>query len=140
MSSFDRGAYHAIVTLPDRLYPFRARIRGRWVRGIRAYNFALARAFRLYGPGRYGYKLSLYRSFFHVLGALFIIFGTAFVSQSFFGSAVALYLVLTLTVLFVTFQEFYLQRRIYRQLWRKGILDWFTWVVPIGLYLFTHLR
>lgn len=75
-----------------------------------------------------------------MLGALLIIFGAAFVSQSFFGSAIALYLVLFLTVLFITYQEFYLQRRIYRQLWRKGILDWFTWVVPIGLYLFTHIR
>ena len=139
-SSFDRGVYHALVTLPDRLYPFRARVRGQWVRGTAAYDAALRRAFRRYGRGKYGYSLSLYRSFFHVAGALSLIIGVAFISQALLGSEVALYLVVACTVLFITFQEFYLQRRIYRQLWRKGILDWCTWMIPMGLYLFIHLR
>ncbi len=137
---FERGLYHALVTFPDVVYPFRVRIRGQWVRGRRAYDAALRKAFRLYGVGRYGYKLSFYRGFFHLFGSLAIIFAAAFVSQYFFGSEVALYLVLALTVLFISFQEFYLQRRIYRQLWKKGIVDWFTWTLPILVYVFPHIR
>lgn len=132
--------YHALVTFPDHLYPFRCKLRGQWVRGIRSYDQALRLAFRTYGRGRYGFKLMVYRSFFHVVGALTTIFAAAFVSQKLFGNASALYVVLVLTVLFITFQEFYLQRRMYQQLWRKGILDWFAWVVPIGLYFFSFIR
>ncbi|MBU6323240.1 MAG: hypothetical protein KGI41_01170 [Patescibacteria group bacterium] len=138
--AFVKDSYHALVTLPDRMYPFRARVRGQWVRGTRAYDAALNRSFRRYGRGRYGYSLSLYRALFHLAGALLILFFAAFISQRFFGNAAALYVVLALTTAFITFQEFYLQRRIYRQLWRKGIFDWFTWLLPLGLYLFTHLH
>ncbi len=139
-SRFERGLYHALVTFPDVVYPFRVRIRGQWVRGQRAYDAALRRAFRRYGVGRYGYTLSFYRGFFHLTASLAIIFGAAFVSQYFFGSEAALYVVLALTVLFISFQEFYLQPRLYRQLRKKGMVDWATWVLPIGLYLFIHIR
>jgi hypothetical protein len=137
---YDHGVYYVLVTIPDRLYPFRARVRGQWVRGMRAYDAALRRSFRRYGYGKYGYTLSLYRGLFHLVGALIIIFGAAILSQYFFGSAAALYLVLGITAAFITFQEFYLQRRIYRQLWRKGIADWVTWMAPISLYVLTHVR
>lgn len=140
MRGHDHGFYYVLVTIPDRLYPFRARVRGEWVRGMRAYDAALRRSFRRYGYGAYGYSLSVYRGLFHLAGALLVIFGAAFLSQDFFGSAVALYVVLGLTALFITFQEFYLQRRIYRQLWRKGVVDWATWMTPISLYFFTHWR
>jgi glycosyltransferase involved in cell wall biosynthesis len=26
------------------------------------------------------------------------------------------------------------------QLWKKGIIDWLAWCVPIGIYFFTHFR
>ncbi len=132
--------YHALVVLPDVVYPFRTQVEGQWVRGRRAYDAALRRAFRRYGRGRYGYSLSLYRALFHLFGSFAILFGAAFLSQYFLGTESALYVVLALTILFISFQEFYLQRRIYRQLWRKGVFDWATWMMPIGLYLFTHLR
>jgi hypothetical protein len=43
---------------------------------------------------------------------------------------------LFLATLFITYQEFFLQRRIYRQHWSKGIMDWLVWCVPMGAYLF----
>ncbi len=137
---FEHGIYHALVVFPDVVYPFRMLVAGQWVRGRRAYDAALRRAFRRYGPGRYGYSLSLYRALFHLVGSLLILFSAAFLSEYFLGSEFALYIVLALTALFISFQEFYLQRRLYRQLWRKGVFDWATWMMPIGLYLFTHLR
>lgn len=134
------GLYHALVVLPDRLYPFKTEIEGQWVRGIRSYDATLARVQRTYGMGHYGVKLDMYRQVFHLAGSIFFLVSAAFLSQYFFGSATALYVFLVIGVLFISFQEFYLQRRTYRQLWRKGILDWLTWCVPAGLYFFTHLH
>lgn len=108
------GLYHSLVIFPDRVYPFKTEIGGQWVRGIRSYNATLARYQRKYGPGRYGFKLNFYRQLFHLVGIA--------------------------AVLLISFQEFYLHRRMYQQLWRKGIIDWLAWCIPIGLYLFFIAR
>lgn len=128
--------YDFLVTFPERLYPFANEVEGQWVRGIRSYDRALARAFRKNGHGHYGVKLELYRSVFHVLGSVAVIVLAAFLSQDVFGTKIALYTVLCLTAVFIAFQEFYLQPRTFRQLWRKGIIDWLGWVAPIVVYLF----
>jgi hypothetical protein len=130
--------YHFFVTFPDRVYPFRNEIEGQWVRGLRSYNQALERANKLYGAGHYGYVLNFYRSVFHVLGAIAVITLTTLVAQDWFGSRIALYSLLIMMGVFISYQEFFLQRRTYEQLWRKGILDWLTWCVPIGIYLLIH--
>ncbi len=130
--------YEKMVTLPDRLYPFQSRIEGQWVRGMRSYNHTLEAAFRKYGPGHYGARLVLYRSAFHVLGSIFVIFGSALIFQDAFGSRAALYAVLACTALFISFQEFYLQRRTFKQLWKKAAIDWLGWVGPMLLYIFFH--
>ncbi len=134
------GLYHALVVLPDRLYPFKTEVDGQWVRGIRSYNAVLARYQRIYGAGRYGFKLDAYRQVFHFVGSVLFLASAAYLSQYLFGSTVALYAFLFAAVLFISFQEFYLQRRTYQQLWRKGVIDWLTWCVPIGAYFFTHFR
>jgi hypothetical protein len=123
--------YHFFVTLPDRLYPFRTQIQGTWVRGVRSYNQRLARAYKHYGRGHYGYALSLYRQAFHLAGALLLIAVANFLTAG---------LVFAVTALGIGYQEFFLQRRTYQQLWRKGIADWLVWCVPIGLYFFAHLH
>lgn len=129
-------AYHFVVTLPDRVYPFGTEIQGRWVRGMQSYDKALARAYRKYGRGNYGYSLMLYRQFFHLLGSLLVIYVATFVALRLFGSTTALFLLLALATLFIAYQEFILQRRVYRQLWHKGIADWLVWSLPMGVYLF----
>jgi hypothetical protein len=134
------GLYHALVVLPDRLYPFKTEVEGQWVRGVRSYNETLARYQRIYGPGRYGYKLNAYRQIFHLAGSIFFLASAAYLSQSLFGSTIALYAFLFAAVFFISFQEFYLQRRTYQQLWRKGVLDWLAWCLPIGIYFFVYLR
>ena len=134
------GLYHALVVLPDHVYPFKTEVEGQWVRGVRSYNATLARYQRKYGAGRYGFKLDAYRQLFHLAGSILFLMGAAYFSQVLFGSTVALYAFLIAAVLFISFQEFYLQRRTYRQLWRKGILDWLTWCVPMGIYFFTRLH
>lgn len=133
------GLYHAFVVLPDRLYPFKTEVQGQWVRGIRSYNATFARYQRKYGLGHYGFKLDAYRQLFHLTGSILFLIVAAYLSQFLFGSSNALYVFLVAAILFISFQEFYLQRRAYRQLWRKGILDWLTWCVPMAIYFF-YLR
>ena len=134
------GLYHALVILPDRLFPFKTEIDGQWVRGIRSYNERLAAYQRAYGPGRYGFKLNAYRQFFHFLGSVAFLVIAAFLSSRYLGGTDAMYAFLIAAIALISFQEFYLHRRMYEQLWRKGIVDWLSWVVPMGVYFFTHFR
>ncbi|MBU6388844.1 hypothetical protein KGQ72_03160 [Patescibacteria group bacterium] len=134
------GLYHALVVLPDHVYPFRTEVEGQWVRGIRSYNATLARYQRMYGAGHYGFKLDAYRQVFHLAGSILFLVSAAYLSETLFGSTAALPAFLIAAILFISFQEFYLQRRTYRQLWRKGIVDWLTWCLPIGIYFLTQLR
>ncbi|MFM2330990.1 MAG: hypothetical protein RLZZ26_497 [Candidatus Parcubacteria bacterium] len=123
------AAYHFLVTLPDRLYPFRSEIQGKWVRGVRSYNQRLARAYKHYGRGHYGYALSLYRQAFHLAGSLVLIAAMDFFTAGF---------IFVVVVGGIGYQEFILQRRTYNQLWRKGIADWLVWCVPMGIYMWVH--
>jgi hypothetical protein len=123
--------YNFVVTLPDRLYPFRTEIGGTWVRGVRSYNQRLARAYKQYGRGHYGYALSLYRQAFHLAGSLILISIGAFFASGF---------ILILGILGIAYQEFVIQRRTYRQLWRKGIADWLVWSAPMGVYFWIHFH
>ena len=128
--------YHFVVTLPDKLYPFRNQIEGQWVRGVRSYDAALRRAYRKYGAGHYSYGLTFYRFLFHIVGAFIILAGSTFIAHRLFGSTIALVVLLALAMLFITYQEFVLQRRTYKQLWRKGVFDWLTWCAPLLYVLF----
>ncbi len=132
--------YPYILTIPDRLYPFKTEIKGKWVRGKRSYDLALAKARRKLGPGHFGYKVLAYRQVCHLLGALALIVVTTLLTQEVFGSEKALYGLLALAVMGVTFQEFYLHPKYYGQLWRKSVADWFVWVAPIALFVFLHLH
>ena len=134
------GFYHALVTLPDRLYPFKTNVQGQWVRGIRSYNATLARYERAHGVGHYGFKLNTYRQFFHLAGSLLYLLIAAYLTRMFFGSSTALFAFLVAAMLLVSFQEFYLHRRMYQQLWRKGVIDWLAWCAPMGIYLLNHLH
>lgn len=130
------GLYHALVMLPDRLYPFKTEVHGQWVRGVRSYDATLARYQRMYGMGRYGYKLGVYRQLFHLAGSILFLVIAAYLSESFLGSARAMYVLLATAVILVSFQEFYLHRRMYEQLWRKSVVDWLVWCVPMAIYFF----
>ena len=134
------GLYHALVVLPDYCYPFKNQVRGQWVRGVRSYNSVLARVERKYGAGHYGFKLDVYRQLFHLAGSILFLIMAAYLSESLLGNPNAIYAFLIAAVLLVSFQEFYLQRRTYQQLWKKGVVDWLAWCMPLGIYFFTHLR
>lgn len=135
-----QGLYQALVVLPDVLYPFKTQVQGQWVRGIRSYNATLARYERKYGIGHYGFKLEAYRQLFHLAGSVLFLIVAAYLSQTFFGKAEAIYAFLIAAVFLISLQEFYLHRRMYQQLWKKGIIDWISWCLPIGIYFFTHFR
>lgn len=136
MSSRLVRAYEFLVTFPDRLYPFANEINGKSIRGIRSYQRAVARAWRKNGAGRLGFKLELYRQTFHFLGSiLFIIFSTL-AAQNLLGSEAAVYALLFAAIAALTFQEFYLHPKRYKQHFGKGIIDWSFWVVPMLVYLY----
>lgn len=134
------GLYHAFVVLPDHVFPFKTKVRGQWVRGVRSYDARLARYERLYGAGHYGYQLGTYRQLFHLAGAMLFLIIAARLSELFFNNEDSVLVFLILAVLFISFQEFYLHRRMYQQLWKKGIIDWLSWCVPFGLYMFMHFH
>ena len=132
--------YHWLVMIPDRMYPFRTEIEGHWVRGLRSYDARVAQVEQMYGLGHYGFKLNAYRQIFHFIGSIFFLVIAAYISQTLFDSVNALYAFLIAAVFLISFQEFYLHRRMYQQLWRKGVIDWLAWVVPMGIYFFTHFH
>ncbi len=127
--------YAYFITLPDRLYPFASEIEGQWVRGRRSYEQALDRAIDAYGFGHLGYKLSLYREIFHLVGSILFIFLATLISKTFFGSDVALYILFFAAIAALSYQEFYLHPKRYGQHIKKGVVDWLTWVMPVVIYL-----
>ena len=127
--------YLFIKTIPDRLYPFKCEIEGKFVRGLDAYTYALNQAFIKYGPNHLGYKLMLYRSVFHLMGAVVFIILAAIISQRLFGSDTALYILMGMAIVALFAQEFYYHPKFYGQLRTKGITDRLTWVIPMMLYL-----
>lgn len=122
-------------TLPDRLYPFTEEIEGRWVRGKEAYMAVVAKAFQTHGQDKLGYRLILYRGTFHLIGAVAFMVGATIFSRHFFGSEVALYVLLGVAVFALTLQEFLLHPVRYKQSTSKGVFDWLSWVVPMLLYV-----
>lgn len=126
--------YSYLITIPDRLYPFKSEIEGQWVRGQRSYEAAVKNALEQYGLGRLGYKLMLYRETFHFVGSLlFMVFATL-VARDLFGSDAALYVLLVLAVLALSFQEFYVHPKNFGQHAQKGVMDWLAWVGPMAIY------
>ena len=98
---------------------------------MRSYNQRVARAYKQYGRGHYGYALMLYRQAFHLAGSLIVIAIGAFFASSF---------ILVLAIVGIAYQEFIIQRRTYQQLWVKGLADWLVWCVPMGIYFWLHLH
>jgi hypothetical protein len=132
--------YNFCVSIPDYLYPFVEEIEGERVRFRAAYDQALARIQEDKGYGHYGAFLVTYRGICHIVGAtLFIGFATL-VSRDLFGSDIALYSLLIMATVALTFQEFYLQPRTFGQMKAHSVIDLMSWVVPFGVFIFIHLH
>lgn len=129
-----RKFYLYFITLPDRLYPIASEINGHLVRGQESYLKAVNDAFKI-KKGHFGYWLLFYRGTFHFIGALLFIISVTLISRDFLHSDNALYFLLAAAIFALTYQEFYLHPKKYKQLTQKGILDWMTWVVPMVMYL-----
>ncbi|HWH07389.1 MAG TPA: hypothetical protein VNU47_02620 [Candidatus Paceibacterota bacterium] len=129
-----QAVYGFFITLPNRLYPFALEIEGKRVRGRIAYEEALARIRAIKGPDNYGYTILMYRQLFHFLGAVFFILLATFLAHAFFHGEAALLVLMVAAILAITYQEFYLHPRYYRQHLPKSVSDWLTWVVPISIY------
>ncbi len=131
--------YHFFITFPERIFPFATLIEGKKVRWRRSYDHRLAEIHERLGNGHFGLKLGAYREVCHVLGSgLFIALATL-ISHTLWGSNVALSVLFVAAMLAITFQEFYIQPRTYKQRFGKSVADWISWIVPLGVYLFVYI-
>lgn len=130
------GVYRFCLTIPDRLYPFASYVEGERVRWQRSYDHTLADVRARLGAGQYGYKLMAYRQFYHFIGSLLFISFATYFSHHFFGNDVALPVLFIAAVIAISFQEFYVHPRHYGQRLPKSVIDWASWIVPIGIYFF----
>lgn len=132
--------YLFFKTFPDRLYPFSTEIEGHLVRGRVAYMKAVDEAWEKFGPHHLGVKLTMYRGVFHFFGSIIFIVLATFLSQHFFNSETALYVLMWTAIAGLFLQEFYFHPKYYEQPTIKGVTDWLTWVLPMlaFLLLFTN--
>lgn len=128
--------YLFVKILPDRLYPFRSEVEGRLVRGRASYELAVNRAWERYGPHHLGFKLTMYREIFHLVGAIVFIVIMTVLSHQFLNSTMALYVLMGSAILALFAQEFYYHPKYYAQPLIKGVSDWLVWVIPMMMYLF----
>lgn len=133
-----RTTYDYFVTIPDRFYPFAEEIEGEKVRWQAAYNKALERIQEKNGHGHYGPKLIAYRGFFHVLGAILFIFFSVLVSRELVGNEGAMYLLFAFAAAAILYQETYVQKRTHGQKLFHSFMDWFSWVVPMVIYVWAQ--
>jgi hypothetical protein len=133
-----RKAYNFCVTIPDRFYPFSEEIEGERVRWQAAYDQALAKFQEEYGYGRYGARLIAYRGLFHVIGASLFILFSALVTRELFDTDRALYVLFVFAVIALAYQEAFIQKRTHGQHFLHSIFDWFSWVIPMGIYIYVH--
>ena len=106
------------------------------MRGQKSYKRALDQAVKKYGPHRMGYKLTVYRSTFHMLGSILFIVSAAALSKKFFGSEIALYALVAAAIIALLVQEFYAHPKRYGQLRSKSIVDVLSWVTPMMVYVY----
>jgi hypothetical protein len=127
--------HHWLETIPDKLYPFKRQIEGKWVRGKKAYVNALEEGFRILGPGKLSYRIVFYRGAWHILGSIVSMVAITYIAQRVFGSEIALYVLLATAIFALFLQEFILHPKRYGQTTRKGIFDIVTWVAPMLVYV-----
>ena len=135
MKQFFISIYIWLDTIPERLYPFAHEIEGQWVRGKVAYAKVLEEGFALLGPGKMRPKLVIYRGAWHLLGSVVFIISVTLLARDVLGSEAALYILMGAAIAALIFQEFILDPRRYKQQTNKGIIDVFTWVVPMAVYI-----
>jgi hypothetical protein len=80
-----------------------------------------------------------YRELLHFLGSILFIVSATLISEDLFGSEIALYVLLGAAIIALSYQEFYLHPKLYKQHVRKGLIDWFTWVMPMVTYVFMQI-
>jgi hypothetical protein len=127
--------HHWLETIPDKLYPFKREIEGKWVRGKRAYTHALEEGFSILGPGKLRYRIVFYRGVWHIVGSIICMVVITYIAHEAFGSETALFALLGTAILALCLQEFILHPKRYGQTTRKGIFDIVTWVAPMLAYV-----
>lgn len=135
MKQFFKSFYQWMFAIPEALYPFAQEIEGKWVRGKRAHQKALQEGYDLLGHGRFGFKLTLYRGVWHVIGSIVFITLVTLIADRLLGSQTALYVLLAAAIIALCFQEFVVQAKQLNQSTRKAIFDVVTWVTPMAVYI-----
>jgi len=124
-----------LETIPDKLYPFKRQIKGKWVRGKKAYDNVLEEGFEILGPGKLRYRIVFYRGAWHIVGSIVSMVAITYIAQRVLGSEAALYILMATAIIALFLQEFILHPKRYGQSTRKGIFDIVTWVAPMLVYV-----
>ena len=127
--------HHWLETIPDKLYPFKQEIEGKWVRGIRAYEKVIEEGIKVHGPGKTSYQIMIYRGTWHLIGSIVFLIGVTLLANDLFGSQVALYTLMGAAIVALCLQEFMLHPKRYGQSTSKGIIDMLTWITPMLIYV-----
>jgi len=135
MKQFLISFHYWVETIPDKLYPFRQEIEGKWVRGRRAYEQVLHKGIKIHGLGQTSYRLTIYRGTWHLFGSIVLMASLTIIAHQLLGSEVALYVLLATAIAALCLQEFILHPKRYGQTTRKGVIDIFTWVAPMAVYM-----
>ena len=135
MKKFFVSLHHWFETIPEKLYPFKRQIKGKWVRGKKAYTAVIEEGFKVLGPGKLSYRIVFYRGAWHLLGSIVSMIAITYIAQRIFGSEIALFVLLGTAILALFMQEFILHPKRYGQTTNKGIFDIVTWVAPMLVYV-----
>ena len=75
----------------------------------------------------------LWREICHIIGS-FILMEISHIMELFIPKVSLFFFILL--ILWMTYQEFYVHPRKYNEeIWRST-LDWFSWVIPFGIYIY----
>lgn len=80
------------------------------------------------------FPCKLCREIFHIIGSLLLII-ISYIFYLYIHVKIPI-IIFTLLIIWMTYQEFYLHRKKYKQKLVHGLLDWFSWVIPFVIYLF----
>lgn len=128
--------YNYLLTIPDRLYPFRViNDEGVILFGQSAYDYEMKRNRRLFG---YEFtmrspKVFVYREVFHLLASIFLVYVAHILGKNFGTLNGIAFIILIVTS--ISFQEFYIHPKYYHQRTVKTITDWVVWMVPVLVYI-----
>ena len=127
-------------TIPERTYPFVERdAQGKKVYLDRAFKRRNEMCLQELGsmPNIHCHRIFFWREFLHLFGGVMFWF-IALVIHYYFGTPTS-YILPAILIIFLAFQEFFIDRIRYNQKWIRGVIDWVVWIIPLVLFFLINI-